>query len=178
MRVGDVRAARVQEARDPGHDPGPVGAADQQPRGVAGRHYSVRLNSQIAIAEHRQAEHRDDRRLEQARDAPAEPGHAGVEPAQRAGADVEVGEDGAPHRVDRVGQRVEAVEDLQPAPAGPRAGTARRTRKNIGMISICISAMNDWICVMRAADHHAERGERERQQQLQREDARAISAGE
>ena len=35
MRGDDVRAPLEQEARHRGHDPGPVGAADQQPRGVA-----------------------------------------------------------------------------------------------------------------------------------------------
>jgi hypothetical protein len=65
---------------------------------------------------------------------PAAPGHASrpgdarVERAPRRRADVEVAEDQPAHRVDRVGERIQAVEEGQPArrPGVPIAAPFRR----------------------------------------------------
>ena len=73
---------------------------------------------------------------------------------------MQVVEDRAAHRVDRVGQRVEAVEDRSHC-GRPETGKSAPERKYIGMINICVSAMNDCICLIARRGHHAERGDRE-----------------
>ena len=50
----------------------------------------------------------------------------------------------------------------------PAAGNSAPEMKYIGIMIICMTPMNDCICLMRIATAQAERGDRERQQQLQR----------
>ena len=68
----------------------------------------------------------------------------------RGRADVQVREDDPAHRVDGIGERVETVEHREPR-GRPATGNIAPEKKNIGMIAICMSAMKDCICVMRAA---------------------------
>ena len=119
-RPGGLSIAKARRLL--GYDPTPVLA--RLPRRDGG--YSVALNSQIAMPSIDEAEGEHDRDLEQRRHVPAPPRDTGGERGARGVADVEVVEDELAHGVDRVGQRVEAVEDRAARRAGRRPGRGRR----------------------------------------------------
>jgi anti-sigma regulatory factor (Ser/Thr protein kinase) len=139
-------------ALSPGEAPSPRGGEGRGGKPNRGPllRYSLALNSQIAIPSIDQPEHEHDgdSRAPSARATrtTSRPGRA----PPRLRRDVEVVEHEPPHRVDGVGQRVEPVEERQPArQVGDRKSTPEM--KNSGMMIICITPMNDCICLIRPA---------------------------
>jgi hypothetical protein len=86
----------------------------------------------------------------------------------RRDADVQVGEHRAAHRVDRVGQRVDPVEHVQPH--GQPGDREHRARAEVHGQDDHLGQRHERLHLRHPRrGHHAERGDREGQQQLQRE---------